>query len=48
MPWKYIIRDLNGEEIAVMIYEKEKQKTNQKEMTFEKVIKGKDDEPYVK
>ena len=47
VPWTYVINDLNGEEI---IYEKELQKTNQKnhkEFIIEKVLK-KGDKLYVK
>ena len=29
LPWKYVISDLNGEEIVESFYEKELQKTNQ-------------------
>ena len=29
-PWRYVINDLNGEEILGTFYEKELQKTNQK------------------
>ena len=43
-----MIRDLNGEPIAESFYEKEKQKTNQKEFRIEKVIKRKCDKLYVK
>ena len=43
-PWIYFISDLNGEEFIGMFYEKELQKTNQKEFRFEKVIKRKCDE----
>ena len=39
VPWTYVINDLNGEEIAGTFYEKELQKTNQKEFRIEKVIK---------
>ena len=42
--WTYVIRDLNGEEITGSFYEKELQKTNQKE----KVLKRKGDKLYVK
>ena len=42
------MNDLNGEEIIGTIYEKELQKTNQKECRIEKVIKRKDDKLYVK
>ena len=40
-PWTYFINDLNGEETIGTFYEKELQKTNQKENRIEKVIKGK-------
>ena len=40
--WTYVINDLNGEEI-IGTYEKELQKTNQKEFRIEKVIKRKGD-----
>ena len=46
VPWTYVINDLNGEEIIGSFYEKELQKTNQKELRIEKVIKG--DKLYVK
>ena len=46
--WTYIINDLNGEEITESFYEKELQKTNQKEFRIEKVIKRKGDKLYVK
>ena len=48
VPQTYIINDLNGEETTGSFYEKELQKTNQKEFTIEKVIKRKDDKLYVK
>ena len=38
IPWTYVINDLNGEEIIGAFYEKELQKTNQKEFKIEKVI----------
>ena len=38
----------NGEEIIGTFYEKELQKTNQKEFKIEKVIKRKGDKLYVK
>ena len=45
----YVITDLNGEEITgKSFYEKELQKTSQKEFRIEKVLKRKDDELYVK
>ena len=48
VPWTYIINDLNGEEIIGTFYEKELQKTNQKEFRIEKVIKRKGDKLYLK
>ena len=36
VPWGYVINDLNGEEIKGSFYEKELQKTNQKEFRIEK------------
>ena len=48
VPWTYAISDLNGEEIAGSFYEKELQKTNQKEFRVEKVLKRKGDKLYVK
>ena len=48
VPWRYVINDLNGEEITGSFYEKEFQKTNQKEFRIEKVIKRKGDKLYVK
>ena len=36
VPWTYVISDLNGEEIVISCYEKELQKTNQKEFRIEK------------
>ena len=39
--WTYLSNDLNGEEIKVSFYEKESQKTDQKEFRIEKVIKKK-------
>ena len=40
VPWTYIINDLNGEEIVGSFYEKELQKTGQKEFRIKKVMKG--------
>ena len=37
-PWTYVFSDPNGEEIVATFYEKEFQKTNQKEFKVEKVI----------
>ena len=48
VPWRYVINDLNGEEIIGTFFEKELQKTNQKEFRIEKVIKTKGDKLYVK
>ena len=45
--WTYVISDLNGEEIVGTFYEKELQKTSQKEFSVEKVIK-KGDKLYTK
>ena len=36
VPWTYVINDLNGEEIIGTFYEKELQKTNQKEFRIQK------------
>ena len=36
VPWTYLINDLNGEEIKGSFYEKELQKTDQKEFRIEK------------
>ena len=48
VPWTYAISDLNGEEITGSFYEKELQKTNQKEFRIEKILKRKGDKLYVK
>ena len=48
VPWTYAISDLNGEEITRSFYEKELQKTNQKEFRIEKALKRKVHELYVK
>ena len=42
------ISDLNGDEIIGSFYERELQKTNQKEFKIEKVIKKKGDKLYLK
>ena len=47
VPWTYVINDLNGEEIIRIFYEKELQKTNQKEFRTGKVLRKKDDKLYV-
>ena len=41
VPWAYVVSDLNGEEIIGSFYEKELQKTNQKEFRIEKIPKTK-------
>ena len=41
--WTYIISDINDQEIVVTFYEKELQKTNQKEFKIEKLIIRKGD-----
>ena len=48
VPWAYVINALNGEKIFGTFYEKELQKSNQKEFRIEKVIKRKCDKLYVK
>ena len=48
VPWTYVVSDLNGEEITGSFYEKELQKTNQKEFRIEKVLKRKGDKLYIK
>ena len=48
VPWTYLINDLNGEEIKGSFYEKELQKTGQKEFRIEKVFKNKENKLYVK
>ena len=48
VPWTYVINDLNGAKIIQTFYEKELQKTNQKEFRIEKVIRRKDDKLYGK
>ena len=48
VPWTYAINDLNDEEIGGSFYEKELQKTNQKEFRIEKILKRKGDKLYVK
>ena len=46
--WTYLINDLNGEEIKGSFYEKELQKTDQKEFRIEKVTKKKGDKLHAK
>ena len=48
VPWAYAISEFNGEEITGSFYEKELQKTSQKEFRIEKVLKRKGDKLYVK
>ena len=48
VPWTYEINDLNGEEIIGSFYEKELQKTNQREFRIEKAIRQKGNKLYVK
>ena len=48
VPRTYVISDLNGEEITGSFYEKELQKTSQKEFKIEKILKRKGDKLYVK
>ena len=40
-PWTYVISDLNDEEMTGIFYEKEFQKTSQKEFRIEKYLKEK-------
>ena len=46
--WTYTINDLNCEKITGTFYEKELQKTNQKEFIVEKILTRKGDKLYVK
>ena len=46
--WTYLINDLNCEEIMGSFYDKELQKTDQKEFRIEKVIKKKGDKIFIK
>ena len=48
VPWTYVIIDLNGEEIFGIFYEREFQKTNEKEFRVKKVINKNGDKLYVK
>ena len=48
IPWTYVINGLNDEKIIGTFYEKELQKTSQKELRIEKAIKRKGDKLYVK
>ena len=46
--WTYVTSDLNEEEIIGSFYEKELQRTNQKEFRIEKVIKSKGNKLFSK
>ena len=46
--WTYVISDLKGKEVVGKFYEKELQKSNQKEFRMGKVIKRKDIKLYAK
>ena len=48
VPWTYVISDLNGKEIVGSFFEKELQKTDQKEFRIENVMKKKGNKLYVK
>ena len=48
VPWTYTVSDFIGEEITGSFYEKELQKTSQKEFRIEKVLKRKGNKLYVK
>ena len=48
LTWTFVISDLNGEEIVGSFYEKELQKTNQKEFRIEKVITKKGNKFHAK
>ena len=48
VPWTFPTNDLNGEEFVGTFYEKELQKTNQKKIRIEKIIKRKGNLLYVK
>ena len=48
VPWTYVICDLNDEETVGSFYEKELQKTNQKEFRIKKILKIKRNKSYVK
>ena len=48
IPGTYVINDLNSEEITGTFYEKELQKTDQKQFRIENVLKRKCDKLYVK
>ena len=48
IPWTNVINDLNGTEIIGTFFEKELQKTNQREFRTKKVIKKKGDKLFMK
>ena len=48
VPWTYVINGLSGEKITGSFYEKELQKSSQKEFRIEKALKRKGDKLYVK
>ena len=48
VPWTYVINNLNNEEIIGSFYEKELQKTNQKEFRIVRILKRKGCKLYVK
>ena len=48
VPWTYAVSDFICEEITGSFYEKELQKTSQKEFRIEKVLKRKGNKLYVK
>ena len=48
VPWTHVISDLNGEKCFSSFYEKELQKTNQKQLRIEKILKTKGNKLYVK
>ena len=48
VPWTCIISDLNEQEIVRTFFQKELQKTNQKQFRIEKVIQRKGNKLYIK
>ena len=48
VPSTYVISNINGEKVVETFYEKQLQKTNQKDFRVEKVIKRKYNKLYVK
>ena len=48
LPWTYVINDPNDKEIVGTFFEKELQKTNQKEFQIEKLIQREGDAFYVR